>query len=64
MVLEEVWSAIKPSVKNLKIFGSLCYKHTPDQGRRKLDDKSGLTIFVDYISTTSYKLYNLKTNQV
>jgi len=29
MVPEEAWTGVKPSVKNLKVFGSLCYKHKP-----------------------------------
>ena len=64
MVPEEAWSGSKPSVKHFKIFGSLCYKHVLDQRRKKLDDKSEPMIFVGYNSTSSYKLYNPKNQQV
>jgi len=30
MVSEEAWTGVKPFVKNLKIFGSPCYKHIQD----------------------------------
>jgi len=63
-VPEEVWSGLKPSVKHLRIFGSLCYRHIPDQRRKKLDDKSEPMILVGYNSTGSYKLYNPVTRQV
>jgi len=36
---EEAWCGVKPSVQHLKIFGSLCFRHVPDQLRRKVDDK-------------------------
>lgn len=37
---EEAWSGSRPSVAHLKVFGSIYYRHIPDQQRRKLDDKS------------------------
>lgn len=64
MVPKEAWSRNKPSVKNFKIFGSLCYKHVPDQRRNLLDDKHENKIFVRYKSTSSYKLYNPENQQV
>ncbi|KAE9618243.1 putative RNA-directed DNA polymerase [Lupinus albus] len=63
MVPEEAWCGIKPSIKHLRIFGSLCYRHIPDQRRKKLDDKSEPMILVGYSSTGAYKLYNPKTRQ-
>ena len=35
-VPEEVWTGIKPYVSHLKDFGSLCFKHIPDQRRKSL----------------------------
>ncbi|CAJ2632337.1 unnamed protein product [Trifolium pratense] len=52
------WSGIKPCVKHLRVFGSLCYRHIPDQLRKKLDDKAHVVIMVGYLSTGSYKLYD------
>ena len=37
---EEAWSAIKPSVDHLRVFGCLAYVHILDKKRAKLDDKS------------------------
>lgn len=61
---EEAWTGTKPNVMHLKIFGSICYKHVPDQLRRKLDDKAEQLILVGYHSTGGYKLLNPKTMQI
>jgi hypothetical protein len=57
-VPEAIWSGHTPSVKHLRVFGCLCYKHVPDQKRKKLDDKSEPMILVGYHTAGSYKLYN------
>ncbi|GAU22886.1 hypothetical protein TSUD_376970 [Trifolium subterraneum] len=36
----EAWTGAKPSVGHFKVFGSLCFRHVPEQLRRKLDDRS------------------------
>ena len=36
----EAWSDVKPSVKHLKVFGSLCYLHMPSIKRGKLDERA------------------------
>ncbi|CAJ2647569.1 unnamed protein product [Trifolium pratense] len=61
---EESWSGNKPSVKHLRVFGSIAYKHVPDQLRRKLDDKATMMILVGYHSTGGYKLYDPTNNNV
>ncbi|XP_019425108.1 PREDICTED: uncharacterized protein LOC109333984 [Lupinus angustifolius] len=63
-VPEEVWTGRRPSVKHLRVFGSMCYKHILDQIRTKLNDNSELMIFVGYHPIGSYKLLNPTTNQV
>lgn len=45
MVPEEAWSRSKPLVKHFRIFGSFCYRHVPDQRRKKLDDNGEPMIF-------------------
>lgn len=55
---EEAWSGHKPSVNHLKIFGSLCHRHIPDERRKKLDDKSEALVLVGYHPTGAYKLYH------
>ncbi|CAL0316802.1 unnamed protein product [Lupinus luteus] len=59
---EEAWSGIKPNVKHLRIFGSFCYKHTPYEKRKKLDDKGVKLIFVGYHTTGAYKVLDPATN--
>ncbi|CAJ2662467.1 unnamed protein product [Trifolium pratense] len=64
VVPEEAWCGRKPSVKHLKVFGSLCYKHVPDARRTKLEDKSEIMILIGYHPTGAYKLYNPITQKV
>ncbi|KAF3655129.1 putative F-box protein-like [Capsicum annuum] len=37
---QEAWSGRKPSVRHLRIFGSIAYAHVPHQGRAKFDDRN------------------------
>ena len=60
----ERWFGQKPDVSNLKIFGSICFVHTPDSLRQKLDPKSRKAIFVGYpIETKGYKVYDLESKR-
>nr|KYP47196.1 Copia protein [Cajanus cajan] len=36
----EAWSGKKPSAKHLRVFGSICYIHVPDEKMHKLKDKT------------------------
>lgn len=58
VTLEEVWSGRKPIVSHLRVFGSLCYRHIPEEKRKKLDDRSEQVILLGYHPTGAYKLYN------
>lgn len=61
----EVWSGKKPSAKHLKVFGSICYIHIPQQKRSKLDDKSEKGIFFGYSTQSKgYRIYNIKTKKL
>jgi hypothetical protein len=53
---EECWSGNKPNVSHLRVFGSIAYRHVPDQLRRKLDDKSEVMILlvITILVATSY----------
>jgi hypothetical protein len=53
---EGSWSGVRPSLNHLKVFGSLVYRHVPNQLRRKLDDKFNQMILVGYHSAGGYKL--------
>ncbi|RDX93140.1 hypothetical protein CR513_24641, partial [Mucuna pruriens] len=61
---EEAWTGDKPMVNHLRIFGSLSYRHIPDERRRKLDDKSEALILIGYHPTGAYKLYSPLKQQV
>jgi hypothetical protein len=61
----EVWSGLKPTAKHLKVFGSLCYIHVPDQKRSKLDNKAEKGIFLGYSSQSKgYRVYNIETGKI
>lgn len=55
---EETWTGIKPDVTHFRVFDSICFRHVPDELRRKLDDKGEQMILVGYHSTGGYKLYD------
>ena len=58
----EHWFGQKPNVSNLKIFGSICFVHTPDNLRQKIDPKSRKAIIVGYpTNTKGYKVYDLES---
>lgn len=61
---EEVWCGSRPSVEHLRVFGSVAYRHIPEQMRKKLDDKSEQMVLVGYHSTGGYRLLNPRTNQI
>ena len=48
----EIWYGVTPSLKHLKVFGSICYVHVPKIKRDKLDQKADIGIFVGYSSNT------------
>ena len=57
----ECWFNKKPCVSNLRVFGSVCYVHTPNGLRRKLDPKSSKAVFVGYPPhTKGYKVYDVE----
>ncbi|KAI5349042.1 hypothetical protein L3X38_001929 [Prunus dulcis] len=61
----EAFSGRKPGVKHLKVFGSICFCHVPNQLRSKLEDAAVKCIFVGYGKCEKgYKVYNLQTNKI
>lgn len=46
------------------MFGSVCYRHIPDQLRWKLDDKGKQLILLGYQITGGYKLQNPRNLQI
>lgn len=61
---EESWSGFKSNMSHLKVFGSIAYKHVPDQLRKKLDDKGEQMILLGYHSTRGYKLYDAVNKKI
>lgn len=61
---KEAWSGVKPDISHFKIFCSLCFRHAPEQVRRKLDDRSEPMIFLGYHPTGAYKLYDPKAQKI
>ena len=60
----ECWFGEKPDVSNLRVFGCICFVHTPDNLRKKLNLKSTKAIFVGYLlGTKGYKLYDLSSKR-
>ena len=49
---EELWSGKRPNLKNIRVFGSDCFVHTPKSERSgKLDAKAHRAVFVGYPSS-------------
>ena len=61
----EAWGDIKPSLRHLKVFGSLCYTHVPDVKRSKLDEKAEKGVLIGYSSQSKgYKVYGIDSGKV
>jgi len=61
----EKWCGHKPNVSHLRIFGSICYVHIPDQKRRKLDAKAKCGILIGYSNQTKgYRVFLLEDEKV
>ena len=62
---QEAWGGIKPNISHLRVFGSVCYAHVPDEKWTKLDDKSEKFVFIGYDSRSKgYKLYNPSNGKI
>lgn len=61
----EAWHGVKPSLKNLKIFGCLCFSHIPQVKRDKLDQKAELGIFIGYsLVSKAYRIFQPHTMKI
>ncbi|CAL2258162.1 unnamed protein product [Prunus armeniaca] len=61
----EAYSGRKPGIAHLKIFGSLCYVHVPDELRHKLEPKSTKEVFVGYaICEKGYRIFDPISNKL
>lgn len=54
----ESWYGTKPTLTNLKVFGSLCYVHVPEAKRDKLDRRADVGVFIGYSNRSkAYRVY-------
>ncbi|UYV62468.1 hypothetical protein LAZ67_2000715 [Cordylochernes scorpioides] len=61
----ELWFDKKPAIDHLRIFGTECFVHVPDEKRRKLDAKSEKGILVGYCSNKDgYRIWMPNSNKV
>ncbi|KAL4319314.1 hypothetical protein GQ457_18G017080 [Hibiscus cannabinus] len=61
----EAWFGSKPSVKHLRVFGSICYSHISANMRSKLDERAWRGIFVGYSSQSKgHRIYNLESKMI
>ena len=61
----EAWSVVKPSVKHLKVFSSLCYLYVPSIKRGKLDERAEKGVFVGYAAESKgYIIYSLSRMKI
>ena len=57
----EAWTGIKPTLKNLKVFGCLCFSYIPQVKRDKLEKKFEPGVFVGYsLLSKAYRIYQPK----
>ncbi|KAL4289791.1 hypothetical protein GQ457_14G011090 [Hibiscus cannabinus] len=62
---QEAWSGRKPSVRHIRVFGSIAYAHVPDQGRLKLDNRISKYVFIgDESNSNGYKLFSPSNGRI
>lgn len=59
----EIWYGNKPSLSNLKVFGSICFNHVPVEKRKKFDSKATKCLMLGYGSSSTYRLWCLETDK-
>lgn len=60
----ELWYKKRPRINHLRIVGSTCYIHVPDQKRKKLYKKAMKGYLVGYDGEARYRVYIKDTNSV
>jgi len=65
MVPYEAWTGERPNIKNLKVFGCLCFGHIDAGKTKKLKDRTKACIFVSYDSDRkTYRLMDLESKAI
>ncbi|GAA0169340.1 transmembrane signal receptor [Lithospermum erythrorhizon] len=61
----EAWHGYRPFLKNLKVFGCLCFTHVPQVKSGKLDKKAESSVFIGYSSTSkAYRVFQPDTRKI
>ena len=61
----EAWCGYKPLIKNLKVFGYLCFTHVPQNKRDKLDKKAEPGVFIGYsLISKAYRIFQLDSKKI
>lgn len=61
----DAWYGFKPDLKDLKIFGCLCFSYIPQVKRDKLDKKADLGIFIGYSSLSkAYRIFQPQSGKI
>nr|GEV35144.1 hypothetical protein [Tanacetum cinerariifolium] len=60
----ELLKGNKPDLKYFRVFGSLCYPTNDYDDVGKLKLKADIGIFVGYVPTKAYRVYNKKTRKI
>lgn len=60
----ELWFEKNPAIKHLRVIGTTCYAHVPDQKRRKLDKKSVKCVLIGYDGDDCYRVWHEDTKAV
>ena len=61
----ELWSAVKPDVSHMRVFGCVCYAHVPHSRRRKTGPQSVKCLFIGYSRhSKGYRLYDVEQRRV
>ena len=62
---EEVWTARKPSIHHLRVFGCTAYMHVPDKRRKKIDPKTLPCLFLGFSTTSNaYRLMDPEMKKI
>jgi len=61
----EAWYDFKPQLKNLKVFGCLCFTNVPQVKRDKLDKRVKPNIFIKYsLTSKAYRIFQPDTRKI
>nr|XP_048321730.1 uncharacterized protein LOC107406968 [Ziziphus jujuba var. spinosa] len=61
----ELWFGEKPYLKNVKVFGNVCFLHVHSNMRDKLDKKANVDVLVGYSEVTKgFRVYILETKKL